>query len=176
MERARRFYIRLRQSFYGLGAQRRNKGWHLTLKNSRSHVSEVVSKWVNGIEKLLPVVDRLRYIQIECRDFRELFPLIDDKTTFFYCDPPYPKESRSSHNDYMYDFSRKDHKDLAEILHSIKGKVMISGYECKTMNTFYSDFNVINLGAYSTISGKKGKECIWMNYKVDHLGQMKLFE
>lgn len=29
IEQARRFYVRVRQSFFGLGAQRQNKGWHM---------------------------------------------------------------------------------------------------------------------------------------------------
>ena len=35
IEQARRFYVRVRQSFYGLGAQRENKGWHM----AKSHVN-----------------------------------------------------------------------------------------------------------------------------------------
>lgn len=176
VERARRYYTRIRQSFYGLGAQRKNKGWHLTKKNSRSHVSEVVSKWLNGVEKLLPIIDRIKYIQIENRDFRELLPLIDDESVFFYCDPPYPRESRVSFNDYRFDFADQDHRDLSEILHTIKGKAMISGYECKTMNELYKDWTMVRLGEFYTISGKKGKECIWMNYQKNGKDQYKLFE
>ena len=29
LEKARRFYVRVRQSFFGLGAQRQKKGWHM---------------------------------------------------------------------------------------------------------------------------------------------------
>lgn len=176
IERARRYYTRIRQSFYGLGAQRENKGWHLTKKNSRSHVSEVVSKWLNGIEKLLPVIDKLKHIQIENRDFRRLLPILDDKTTFFYCDPPYPRESRVSFHDYKFDFYDQDHRDLSDLLHSIKGKAMISGYECDLMNDLYPDWTMVRLGGFCTISGKKGKECIWMNYKKQAKDQIKLFE
>ena len=176
LEKARRYYVRIRQSFYGLGAQRENKGWHMTKRNSRSHVSEVVSKWLNGIEKLIPVIERLKYIQIENRDFRELAPLIDDKETFFYCDPPYPKESRVSFHDYKHDFSNDDHHDLAAVLHSLTGKVMISGYECKTMNELYKDWTMVRLGEFHTISGKKGKECIWMNYEKYGNDQQRMFD
>ena len=32
IEQARRFYVRVRQSFFGLGCQRQNKGWHMAKK------------------------------------------------------------------------------------------------------------------------------------------------
>lgn len=171
VEKARRFYVRLRQSFYGLGSQRKNKGWGPTCKNSRANVAEIVSKWLNGVEKLLPVIDRLKCIQIENRDFRELVPLTDDSKTFYYCDPPYHRESRTSHHDYMYDFSNVDHQDLAEVLHRIKGMFMISGYECPKMNKLYKNCVMVPLGDYHTISGRKGRECIWMNYEGKNRGQ-----
>lgn len=176
IERARRFYTRVRQSFFGLGAQRGNKGWHLTRKNSRSHFAEVVSKWLNGMEKLFPVIDRLKCIQIENRDFRELVPLVDDKEAFFYCDPPYHLESRNSNHDYMFDFTNKDHDELSDLLHGVKGKIMISGYECPSMVKLYKRWTMVRLGDFHTISGKKGKECIWMNYKRINHGQTQLFK
>lgn len=176
LERARKYYTRIRQSFYGLGAQRVNKGWHLTKRNSRSRVAETVSKWINGVEKLIPIIDRLKYIQIENRDFRELAPLVDDPAAFFYCDPPYPKESRCSFNDYTFDFSNDDHHDLAAVLHALTGKVMISGYECKTMNELYNDWIMVRLGTFHTVSGKKGKECIWMNYEKNSNDQQRMFD
>lgn len=168
VERARRFYVRIRQSFYGLGAQRKNKGWHLTTKNSRAHLSEVVSKWLNGIDKLVAIAERLRYIQFENSDFRKLIPAVDSRSTFFYCDPPYPKETRTSKgSDYRYDFTAQDHADLAEMLHNIKGMAMISGYEGRTMDELYHDWIKIQLGCYRTISGKRNKECIWINYTLE---------
>ena len=36
LEKARRFYVRVRQSFFGLGAQRQNKGWHMKSEAKRS--------------------------------------------------------------------------------------------------------------------------------------------
>lgn len=55
LERARRFYVRIRQSFFGLGAQRRNKGWHMAKTQVNAAGGETVSKWNNSIEKLYEV-------------------------------------------------------------------------------------------------------------------------
>ena len=168
VERARKFYVRIRQSFYGLGAQRKNKGWHLTTRNSRAHLSEVVSKWLNGTVKLVDIVERLRLIQFENADFRVLIPKVDARNAFFYCDPPYPRETRTSKgSDYKHDFSAQDHADLAEMLHQIQGMAMISGYEGRTMDGLYHDWKKIQIGHYRTISGVRKKECIWINYTLE---------
>lgn len=173
VERARRFYVRVRQSVIGLGIQHKYKGWHLTVMETRRHCAERVSKWITGAEGMLEVIDRLKFIQIENKDFRQIIPLLDDKGTFFYCDPPYLPESRVSFNDYKYDFKKTDHIELSEILHQIKGKAMISAYQCKTMDQLYHDWKMVVLGGYHTMTGKKGRECIYMNYDITH-GQQKL--
>ena len=43
IEQARRFYVRVRQSFFGLGAQRRNKGWHMAKTKVNAKGGETVS-------------------------------------------------------------------------------------------------------------------------------------
>lgn len=168
LERARRFYVRIRQSFCGMGAQRKNKGWHMVKTQSRCKMGETVSRWRNAIEKLWPVIERLKSIQIENRDFREIIPVLDSETSFFYCDPPYHKEARCSFNDYMFEFSNKDHEDLAELLHGIQGKAMISGYDCKSMRELYSGWYIVKFPVkFNNIRSTQAQECIWMNYDPD---------
>lgn len=166
LEKARRFYVRVRQSYCGLGIQRKNKGWHMVKTQSRANMGETVSKWRNAIIKLEDVIDRLTSIQIENKDFRKLIFDIDYPGAFFYCDPPYPLDCRKSHNDYKYDFKKSDHEDLAEILHSIKGKAMISGYRSsKTMMDLYKDWRLIVFPSKANnIRSGKVEECVWINY------------
>ncbi len=166
IEKARRFFVRARQSFYGLGAQRQNKGWHLTVKNSRSNVAETISKWNNAIDKLWWLIEPLRRIQIENTDYKKIITKIDYPEAFFYLDPPYPAESRSSGKDYKHDFTDDQHRELAELAHGIKGKAMISGYECPLMEELYGDWKFVPLTQkMNGIRTKKVKECIWMNYE-----------
>lgn len=168
LEDARRFYVRARQSFFGLGQQRKNKGWHLVKKNSRSNTAETISKWRNGIKKLNLVTEKLTSIQIENMDYKKLIPILDYESAFFYCDPPYPKESRGSYNDYTFEFTDHDHEELANILHNIKGKVMISGYECDLLKNLYKDWTMIKLSKKANaIKSKIVQEVIWINYNPD---------
>ena len=112
IERARRFYIRARQSFFGLGAQRQKKGWHMCKQHINAQGGEGVSRWRNGVEKLHEVAAEIRNnFQIMNCDYMEAIDRIDFPGAFFYCDPPYPLESRGGHNkngDYRFDFTGKN--------------------------------------------------------------------
>lgn len=168
VERARMFFVRARQSFYGLGAQRQNKGWHLAKTKTGAKYGETVSKWINSIDKLDVVLSRLSTIQLENKCFRDLIPAIDFEDAFFYLDPPYPEESRKSKNDYKFDFTNKDHEDLAEIANNAKGKIMLSSYDCELINDLYppDKWRKIKFPVKkNNIRSGNVQECIWINYE-----------
>ncbi len=100
MERARKFFVRNRQSFLATGAHQRSKGWAAATTESRTGISESISKWLNNIEGLAAIVDRLRKIQIENRDYSFLLEHYDGPETLFYCDPPYDDEKTSGKKQY----------------------------------------------------------------------------
>ena len=165
LERARGFYVRARQSFYGLGAQRQNKGWHASKTISRAKRPETVSKWINALEKLDSCVERLLQVQIENQHYADILEKLDFPGAFFYCDPPYTLDCRGSKNDYTFDFTNEDHRLLSEKLHSIQGKAMISGYDSELMNELYADWYQVKFPKKkNNIRTKIVQECIWMNY------------
>jgi DNA adenine methylase len=165
VEKARSFFVRARQSFYGLGAQNKNKGWFSCKTKSYSKLGETVSKWINAVDKLYEITYRLKQIQIEHQSFEKIIEKMDFEGAFFYCDPPYPLESRASKNDYKHEFTNDDHRQLAEILHSIKGKAMVSGYECGLMNELYADWYLVKFPIKkNNIRSTEVQECIWTNY------------
>ncbi len=174
LERARKFYVRVRQSFFGLGAQRENKGWHMAKKHVNCQGGETVSRWSNGVEKLHGVAQEIRRkFQIVNDSYEVCIDRLDFPEAFFYCDPPYPLECRNSTKDYCFEFSDDDHRKLAERLHRIKGYAMISGYDCPLMNELYGDWHKVKFpfkrnNIRSNIvngSGTIMQECIWMNYE-----------
>ena len=68
---------------------------------SKQHVNaqggETVSRWKNGVEKLHEVAQEIRRnFQIINSDFSAAIDKLDFPEAFFYCDPPYPLESRGS--------------------------------------------------------------------------------
>lgn len=181
LERARQFYIRVRQSFFGLGAQQKDKGWYCAIRSTN-----MAKRWDNSIEKLHEVASEIRKnFQITTGDYADCIEKLDFPEAFFYADPPYPLESRGSHSkgqDYSFDFTDEDHELLAWKLHHIKGSAMISGYECSLMDYLYDDWykfkfpfkrNNIRSGIKNG-SGTIMQECIWCNYEPPVQNQ-KLF-
>ena len=183
-ERARRFYVRARQSFFGLGVQRRNKGWHMAKQHVNAQGGDTVSKWNNGVEKLPAVAQEIRRnFQITNDDFSVCIDRIDFPGAFFYCDPPYPAESRGgSGKDYHFDFTDEEHRRLAERLHRIEGRAMVSGYDCPLMRELYSTWRMVSFpfkrtnirSGLTNRSGTIMQECVWMNYEPQDISQ-KLF-
>lgn len=169
IERARRFYVRIRQSFFGLGAQRKNKGWHCAKSHVNARGGETVSRWNNAIEKLHEVAEVIRAnFQITNLDYKDCIDRLDFPNAFFYADPPYPLECRASSNDYKYEFPDDKHRELSDRLHSIKGKAMISSYDCPLMRELYGDWNMIKFPVKkNNIRSSEVQEVIWINYDLE---------
>ncbi len=168
LERARKFFVRVRQSFLATGAQNELKGWSTATKQSRCNISEATSKYLNSIDGLMDVAERIRRIQIECRPFEFILKSYDAPTTMFYCDPPYDVEKRSSSSDYEFDFKIEDHIRLHDMAKDVEGFIAISGYNTDFMKDLYKDFK-FTLGPHrkNNLSSKRNvHECLWTNYDV----------
>ncbi len=141
---------------------------------------ETVSKWNNAIPKLFEVAEALRNeFQILNEDYQTAIQKTDNPHTFFYYDPPYPKECRKSYHDYRFEFTDDNHRKLAEKAHNTKGYGMISGYSCDLMNLLYSDWTRIKLPKKkNNIRSSEVQEVIWFNYPESrsHKAQLNLFE
>lgn len=164
-ERARRFFIRARQVRTGL-AQRASLGRWANCKNtSRSGMSGVVSRWLGSIESLPEIAERLLRVQIENRPAVQIIKLYDSPETLFYCDPPYPHESRSDNKAYLYEMSDIQHRELAQALSRICGKAAVSGYRCELMDSLYQGWKRIDAPTKKCHSVKKSRtEALWVNY------------
>ncbi len=97
-----------------------------------------VSRWLGSIKGLPQIAERLLRVQIENRPAIEVIRQYDSVGTLFYCDPPYPHESRGDKNAYGYEMSEDDHRELAYVLGQIKGLLAISGYHCGLMHELYA--------------------------------------
>lgn len=167
IEQARRFYVRVRQSFFGLGAQRENKGWHMAKTKANCKGGETVSRWNNALDKLHRVAEIIREnYQITNFDYADCIDKLDFEKAFFYADPPYSKRSRASYHDYKFEFDDQQHHQLSAQLHNIEGFAMVSGYDCSLMNDLYHDWRKVKLPIKkNNIRSSEVQEVIWMNYE-----------
>jgi DNA adenine methylase len=164
-ERARRFFVRARQVRTGL-AQTASVGRWANCKNTtRAGMSGVVSRWLGSVSMLPSIADRLLRVQMENRPALEVIRLYDSRETLFYCDPPYPHESRGDSKAYGNEMTNEEHTDLSRALHRIRGKAAISGYRCDLMDMLFKDFKRHDAPAKLCHSVKKTRqEALWVNY------------
>ncbi len=165
IERARRFFVRARQVRTGL-AQTASAGRWANCKNtSRAGMSGVVSRWLGSIEQLPHIAERLMRVQIENRPAMDVVKIYDSEETLFYCDPPYPHESRGDSKAYLYEMSDDEHRNLAKCLGSVQGKVVLSGYDCPLMTKLYKGWRRVHAPAKICHSVKKERsEVLWVNF------------
>ena len=143
VEDARRFVVKSVQS---MNAQHRGSGWRYCVspaKGSARGMAMVCSAF-QAIEDRIPLIQRrLRRVQIENRPALNVLAAFDNEDTVFYIDPPYPHESRSKWNGYVCEMSDDDHRALAEALREIKGRAVVSGYDCDLYAELYADWRLV---------------------------------
>lgn len=168
LERARRFFILARQVRTGL-AQRASVGrWAHCVLTSRAGMAGAVSRWLGSVEGLSEIVQRLLRVQIENAPAIDVIRRYDSEQTLFYCDPPYPHDSRGDNKAYAYEMLDNEHTKLAEVLHHVRGKVAISGYHGALMDKLYQDWSCIEAPVKNCHSIKKPRqEVLWVNYQLE---------
>lgn len=165
VERARRFYVRARQTRTGLAQTASLGRWANCRNTSRAGMSGVVSRWLGGVEALSEIATRLSQVQIENRPALDVIDLYDDPDTLFYCDPPYVHETRGDSAAYRFELDHADHVALAQKLQTIKGRAAVSGYRCEFMDTAFAGWRRFDTPPHFCHSIKKERvESLWMNY------------
>lgn len=169
IEKAYRFFVLSRQSFAG-----KLKEWAFSVDAGKK---KKILSFLKTIKKLPQIVERLKNVQIENRDFERCLNLYDNEDCFIYADPPYIPESRRGKDLYEYEMTYEDHERLLSCCLQVKGKIMISGYNSDLYNAELKGWRKKEFKTRCTIDMKSNDqdriEVIWMNYK-DNL-QPELF-
>jgi DNA adenine methylase len=121
IEQARRTYVR---AWLGIGNSiDNNNGFRRAIAEKAA-----IRSWINHIDSLEMFAQRLRSVVIENIDYRQIIAKYDRNDTLFYIDPPYLLGTRTSEK-YKHDWTDAEHEELVEILKTIKGKCILSGYD-----------------------------------------------
>lgn len=172
LERARRFYILARQVRTGLAQKASSGRWAHCVLTSRAGMAGAVSRWLGAVEDLPFIAQRLFRVQIESAPAIEVIQRYDSEETLFYCDPPYPHDSRGDSNAYANEMTDAQHRELAEVLRNVKGKVALSGYHCALMDELYGDWQVVEAEEKHCHSVKTPrKEVLWINYSLEEIAR-----
>jgi len=115
------------QSINGNGT--RSGDWSRAFVSSRD-IAKTASAWRSRLRSLQFWHDRLLSVQLDCRDAVDVIQYWDSTGTVFYLDPPYPHGTRApgSCRKYRYEMTDEQHNKLIDILLTLKGKAILSGY------------------------------------------------
>jgi DNA adenine methylase len=166
VEQATRFFVRCRQSRQALFKDFAT----LSRNRTRRGMNEQVSAWLTAIDGLPEVHARLKRVVILNRPALEVIKQQDSANTFFYLDPPYLHDTRTSKEAYEFEMSELDHRELLDLLVNIDGRFMLCGYpselynnHAKICNWTVKDFDV-KLSSSSKMVKDYRVERLWMNY------------
>lgn len=146
------------------------QGFNNTIGSWRS--SQKTSKEVNMTENKKGLLskehsERLKCVQIECKDAIELLKKFDTVDTFFYVDPPYVDADQGHYGGYM-----QEHFNLLlDTLADIKGKFLLSSYPNEALDRYRVKYKwhnadvVKHLTAANTVNRNK-TECLTFNYSL----------
>lgn len=179
LERARRFYVRIRQIRSGLADATPGR-WAYTIHESRNNMSAVVSRFYNGLDNLTNVALRLLSVQIENLPALDLIGRYDSDETLFYLDPPYTPDVAYVLGAYKHVMSIQQHRDLIASVKACKAKVAISGYDNPTYTELLKDWHITHAPSkhLASSNGKSRQEVLWTNYDpaaISQFTQMPLF-
>ena len=172
LERARRFYVRIVQSYNSKPVVTRGDWSYKTgVSSTPSPDRQTRSDLIQG--RLLSVSRELLKIQIENSPALEVIRRFDSEGTVFYLDPPYLHTTRvvGGTKKYVYEMSNEDHVELIELLRSVRGLVVLSGYRSDLYDDVLSDWiRLDDLEKTMTGGSRSGtttlrRESVWCNFE-----------
>ena len=165
LERARRFYIRARQTRTGLAQTSSEGRWAHCVLTSRAGMAGAVSRWLGSVEGLSEITQRLQRVQIENAPALEVIQRYDTTETVFYLDPPYVHTARGDAAAYGFEMTDQDHIQLAEVLRRIRGRAVLSGYRTELYDDLYAEWTRVDAKVRNCHSVRKPRqESVWMNF------------
>ena len=165
IERARRFFVRARQTRTGLAQTSSEGRWAHCVLTSRAGMSGSVSRWLGSVEALPEIVQRLERVQIENAPAIEIIQRHDTPETLFYLDPPYVHAVRGDKSAYSHEMTDTDHEELAATLKAIRGRAVLSGYRTPLYDRLYNDWRRVDDQPRNVHSVRQRRqESLWMNF------------
>ena len=158
MEQARRTVIR---SFQGFGSNGHQRVTGFRAKTTRTSTTPAMD-FRRFPDALRMVIDRLKGVVIENRDAFKVMTTHDSPETVHYVDPPYVTETRDKGRDYRFEMKDQDHQHLAELLHTLQGTVVLSGYESPLYADLYPGWRKVFRPTHAD-GARDRMEVLWLS-------------
>lgn len=167
MEKSRRLWVRINQSFGKTVAGPSHTGWSSTVARTQSVPATMASR----IARFRTIAERLCEASIECLDAIDVIERLGRPTAVIYADPPYLDTTRSTtNNGYRIESKTPaDHEQLAAALHATPATVLLSGYHSPLYDSLYDGWDRVEIpvrcSSSNSTRGDRGSrlEVIWSN-------------
>jgi DNA adenine methylase len=168
LERARRTIIR---SYMGFGSDGITSHVMTGFRGSSQRSGTTPAHdWRNLPDCMAATIDRLRGVVIENRDAFKVIQKYDETNALHYVDPPYVhstrKRSRAGRG-YRHEMTDAQHEQLAEMLHSVKGAVIVSGYPSALYEKLFKGWERIERTGPFADGADERTEVLWLR-NVQH--------
>ncbi len=144
-------------------------GWKRDNGTNGSHFGNVLEGYRNDFTGA--VYNRLKNVQISCKDALEVIPMRDTPETFFYLDPPYIGCDQKHYKG----FKPKDLRALLDVLTTIKGKFILSNFFTEDLRRYVKEngwnYKVVRKESMVPKNGSKSRtkhEVLVYNYNLEN--------
>lgn len=160
VEDARRLIVLGHQAFGSTGATGgKLSGWRRGVRPTGPASSQ---EWASLHSHVLSWADRLRSVYIENTDALSVIARWDSPDTLFYVDPPYVIDARTTgRGAYGHEMTDDEHAALADLLRSVEGRVIISGYPSTLYEDLYAGWARIERPALAD-QARRRTEVLWI--------------
>lgn len=179
LELARRFWVRVNQSFAKTAG--RWTGFSVTTARTQSVPASIAGRRA----RFAACAARIMQATLECTDALGLIRRLATVDSATYVDPPYWSGTRRSHgaacSDYRVDMGdTARHEELAEVLHASRGAVLLSGYHSPLYDELYGEWDRLEISTHANASSALSvnrnarTEVLWANYDLSTPSQPEL--
>ena len=135
-------------------------GWRRGL---RPRGPSTADEWIRVPDHIAWWTQRLQGVYIEHDHAFEVIRRWDSPDTLFYVDPPYLEQTRSTGlGNYAHEMSASEHCDLARLLRSVRGMVIVSGYPSDLYDDLYHGWRCITRNAVAD-QQRATTEALWIS-------------
>jgi len=165
VERAAALFVQVRQSRQALRKD------FATPSDSRLRGGrqEAVNSWWSAVDGLEDAHRRIQDVMVLCRPALDVIRQWDLPHTLFYLDPPYVAKTRTARKAYgRFEMTEGEHRELLDLLRSVKSKVILSGYPSALYDDALSSWTRHTADVPNYASAKKRKdretEVLWCSF------------
>jgi len=162
LERARRTVIR---SFMGFGSGIQSHHTTGFRANSNRSGSTPAKDWFNLPAAFEMIIERLKGVIIENKDYREVCIQHDGLQTLHFFDTPYVLETRYKGQKtkvYKHEMTDEDHEEFCQFITTLNGMQLVCGYDNEIYNDLLVGYHKVYKSAFAD-GAKKRVEVLWIS-------------